>query len=188
MSATGMTLQTLRESFKLSRLDIAAEFDLTDRWVEMLESGRINPNAAFVAKYKRAVLRASQKKNAPEAGQGYGGSDQNPYQEEQIVKNATPSSVLTATDTVRCNLQGCVSFNEAHDTNLGEEPLHTAFEWRLGMHCQVSVDFEAGEWVISGVLSDDDQQLVPEAVTAWMANYNSAVCLAAELNAQGATC
>lgn len=188
MSETGSTLKTLRESFGLSRMNVAAEFDLTDRWVEMLESGRINPNAAFVAKYTRAVVHASQKKNASGAGQGFGGGDQDPYQEEQIVKNATPSSVQTATDTVTCTLQGCTTVGKAHDTDLGDEPLHTAFEWRLGMHCQVSVDFEAGTWVVSGVLSDDDQRLIPDVVTAWMANYNSAVCLAAELNAQEATC
>lgn len=83
MTATGASLRALRESFGLSRMNVAAEFDLSDRWVEMLESGRINPTPAFVAKYTRAVVRASEKKNAPEAGQGFEGNDQNPYQEER---------------------------------------------------------------------------------------------------------
>lgn len=83
MSATGATLRTLRESYGLSRMNVAAEFDLSDRWVEMLESGRINPNPAFVAKYTRAVVRASEKKNARVEVQLDAGSDQNPYQEER---------------------------------------------------------------------------------------------------------
>lgn len=84
MSAIGTTLKTLRESFGLSRMDVAAEFDLTDRWVEMLESGRINPNASFVVKYTRAVMHAFEKKNAPAEVQLDEGSDQNLHQEERI--------------------------------------------------------------------------------------------------------
>lgn len=83
MSAIGGTLQKLREQFGLSRTDVAAQFDLSDRWVEMLESGRINPNASFVAKYTRAVVHAYQTKNAPAEVQLDEGSDQNPYQEER---------------------------------------------------------------------------------------------------------
>ncbi|MFJ4220627.1 helix-turn-helix domain-containing protein [Curtobacterium luteum] len=84
MSDIGQTLQNLRESFDLSRMDVAAQFDLTDRWVEMLESGRINPNASFVAKYTRAVVRASEKKKTPAEVQLDEGNDQNSRQEERI--------------------------------------------------------------------------------------------------------
>lgn len=83
MSAIGTSLQKLREGFGLTRMNVAAEFDLTDRWVEMLENGRINPNPAFVAKYTLAVVRASEKKNARAEVQLDAGSDQNPYQEER---------------------------------------------------------------------------------------------------------
>ncbi|MFJ3035578.1 helix-turn-helix domain-containing protein [Curtobacterium pusillum] len=198
MSATGSTLKTLRESFGLSRMNVAAEFDLTDRWVEMLESGRINPNAAFVAKYTRAVVHASEKKKARVEVQLNAGSDQNPYQEEQIMKNATPETVPITTDTVTCTLQGCVDFGGKHEVDLGEGPHHVAFEWKRDMQSQVNVDYyegiadthplEADQWVVNGVLSDDEKPLTPERVTEWVANYNSAVCLAAELNAQEVTC
>ncbi|MCT9620746.1 helix-turn-helix transcriptional regulator [Curtobacterium sp. C2H10] len=83
MTTIGGALQKVREQFELTRTDIAAEFDLTSRWVEMLESGRINPNPAFVAKYTRAVVRASEKKKARAEGQLDAGSDQNPYEEER---------------------------------------------------------------------------------------------------------
>lgn len=193
MSAIGTTLRTLRESFGLSRMNVAAEFDLTDRWVEMLESGRINPNPAFVAKYTRAVVRASEKKKAPEAGQGSEGSDQNPYEKERAMKNATPSTVLITTDTVTCTLRGCVDYGGKHEVDPGEGPHHVAFEWKRDMQSQVGVDYyediadthplESDRWVVNGVLSDDEKPLTPERVSEWMANYNSAVCLAAELNA-----
>lgn len=183
MSATGTTLQTLRESFKLSRLDVAAEFDLTDRWVEMLESGRINPNAAFVAKYTRAVVHASEKKKARVELHLDAGSDQNPYQEEQIVKNVTATTVVPTTVIVACGVYGCMDYGGTHETDWNEEPLHVAFAWKENMHCQVNVDLEPDGWSVSGILSDDDGPLVPKTVTAWMANYNSAACLAAELNA-----
>ncbi|GGL88573.1 hypothetical protein GCM10009706_29040 [Curtobacterium citreum] len=187
MSATGTSLKTLRESFGLSRMDVAAQFDLSGRWVEMLESGRINPNPAFVAKYTRAIVHAFKKKAHGER-QLDAGSDRNPYQEEQIVKNGTATTLVPATVAVACSRVGCMNYGGTHETDPNEEPFHSAFAWWENMHCQVNVDLEAGRWSVSGVLSDDDRPLAPELVTAWMANYNSAVCLAAELNAGEASC
>lgn len=79
----GRSFQKLREDLGVSRFEVGAQIGMSDRFVQMLESGRINPNNGFVAKATRAVIDAHRKKNAPEAGQGSEGSDQNPYQEER---------------------------------------------------------------------------------------------------------
>lgn len=109
------------------------------------------------------------------------------------MKNATPSTVLTTTDTVTCTLRGCVDYGGEHEVHFGEGPHHVAFEWKRDMQSQVNVDYyegiadthplESDKWTVNGILSDDTQPLTAERVSEWMANYNSAVCLAAELNA-----
>lgn len=74
----GQSFQKLREDLGVSRFELADELESSERFVSMLESGRINPNNSFVEKATRAVVEVHTKKNAPAAGQGCEGNDQNP--------------------------------------------------------------------------------------------------------------
>lgn len=98
-----------------------------------------------------------------------------------------------------CGIAGCERYGKTHTLTWGDSFHHVAYEWRRDMGCQVTVDYyedhqsdvsslEANAWRVNGILSDDEKPLTPELVSEWMANYNSAVCLAAELNAGEASC
>ncbi|WP_152427344.1 helix-turn-helix transcriptional regulator [Curtobacterium flaccumfaciens] len=195
----------MREDFGVSTIDVARQMGHSDRLISMIETDRLVPTKSLAAKATRALVEAHKKK-AP----GYpavGAADQEPSQTETNRQEGNdPMDIMVheaadiewheiprdATVVLPCSIAGCSSHRGEHILKWGDSFHHTAFEWREDMECQVSVDYyehveddspEANAWRVNGLLGDDDKPLTPERVSAWMANYNSAVCLAAELNA-----
>ncbi|WIB16676.1 helix-turn-helix transcriptional regulator [Curtobacterium sp. MCPF17_050] len=207
----GTTFRKMREHFGVSTLELAREMGHGDRLVSMIEAGRLIPTKTLAAKATRALVEAHKKK-AP----GYSAvsaADQEPSQTApnrqegndpmtimlhdaaDIEWHELPSDVTVA---LTCNIPGCQKYRSEHVLNWGESVHHTAFAWRSDEQCQVSVDYyegvdnthplEANTWAVNGLLGDDDGPLTPARVSAFLANYNSAACLAAELNAGEASC
>jgi hypothetical protein len=146
-------------------------------------------------------------KNAPEAGQGFEGNDHENSRESTMTKNimtvAAPADIQwhdlpqDIEVTYPCTMAGCSQYGQQHLLSWGDLVRHNAFTYIADSHCLLSVDYyedhdgdigpeEANVWVVNGLLTDDEQPLTVAKVTEWMANYTSAVCLAAELNGAAA--
>ncbi|MDP4333222.1 hypothetical protein Q7F20_07545 [Curtobacterium sp. A7_M15] len=148
-------------------------------------------------------------KNAPDtSGNSVEGNDHNiPAGDLMNKEDLTVLTVDRATDIdwnelpkdvevhVPCTIPGCKNYQGEHVWSWGDSFHHCAFEYWADIQAQVSVDYyedetgdvnslEANTWSVNGFLADDDKPLTVDRVTTWMSNYNSAVCLAAELNGE----
>ena len=93
--------------------------------------------------------------------------------------------------TASCDEPHCTSAGSVHVLDWGGAPNHKAFSWSSESGCLVEVvrytlagDAAPNGWCVEGFLTDDDLPLSPDRVNSFMAHYNSAVSLAAELNGE----
>jgi hypothetical protein len=91
--------------------------------------------------------------------------------------------------TAPCDESHCTMAGRVHVLCWGDIPNHKAFSWSSDPGCLVEVvryplETDSSAWSVEGFLHDDDRPLTPDRVKAFMANYNSAVALAAELNGE----
>ncbi|MFJ3319363.1 hypothetical protein [Curtobacterium sp. NPDC086286] len=90
-----------------------------------------------------------------------------------------------------CDEPACLKHGTVHVIEWGETPSHTAFEWSRDKECLVEVmkypgshDERDRKWFVTGFILDDYVRLGPERISAFMAHYNSAASLVAELNGE----
>lgn len=95
--------------------------------------------------------------------------------------------------TQACDEPACAKYGSVHVIDWGETPSHTAFEWSSDKECLVEVlkypgshDERDRKWFVTGFILDDYLRLGPDRVAAFMAHYNSAAALVAELNGEAA--
>lgn len=146
-------------------------------------------------------------KIAPEALAGSGGTVHNIPAGDAM--NKTVMTVADATDIhwsdidqainaedivvlVDCREHGCMAEGTPHLLGWGDLVQHKAFvASEDGQRVEVIKFAECDEvpaseshWYVAGWIEDDEFKLTPERVATFVANYNSAAALAAELNGE----
>jgi hypothetical protein len=133
-----------------------------------------------------SALPTPPKKKTPDAVQGIEGLDQNTYEEDRSMKNATDTMAQTADN---CSIPGCTG--ERH--GIEEFDWHTASSEHSGDDgvWEVTVEFfdceDDNVWRVYGSLKEHQQTGEPggiwlEDMDAFTAAYHRALILVAELN------
>ncbi|PZF61882.1 hypothetical protein DEJ33_15730 [Curtobacterium sp. MCPF17_047] len=97
---------------------------------------------------------------------------------------------------VPCTEAGCYSYGTPHLLTWGDLLQHkasvvTAQDTRIEVikyAASEEIPEAESNWYVAGFLVDDDVPLTPERLAFFIAHYNSAVALAAELNAAEVPC
>ena len=195
----GATLQKLREDFYVTVLELVRQLEMGDRFVSMVEAGRINPDHGMVQRITRAIVAAHREK-APGAS-AVDAADQGPSQIETIRQEGTnPMSIIMHQTSdayqtlvvVPCEHPGCDQYETGHEVapidRDGFLHLHAGPWEKSPGRVDCYFDTELGRWHAGAAIEDGERPLTYEEIHAFTGAWDLAYATAQELNATEATC